>query len=312
MSFQVPRVRVQLAMSSSRKRTALGSPRVDPKQLTLFSCRGYQAKKIKVVDDVSQGTASTSGPSTMNEDIEEVEDCDPELTQQSASDSESDFDDSDCHRDTAGSSLAVSRDESVYQDNYISVDKPSGSMTIIFNSRRSSSLDTPLTKPSQSSFSDHATTVPSDISQGVGQAPVQPRIKYPCTTIDAKKRSFNSDWFAKYHWLEYSKERDAVFCYACRMFSTSIGKKSDVFTNAGLRDWKHATGQNGILAKDDSSYTHKQAMLSWAEYMNGADKNMLIEDRLDSTRKQEIQDNRHYLKSIVEVILLCARQEQAP
>ena len=52
-------------------------------------------------------------------------------------------------------------------------------------------------------------------------------------------------------------------------------------------------------------------MLSWAEYVKNADRNTLIGDRLDSTRRQQIQENRHYLKSIAEVILLCARHDLA-
>ena len=32
-------------------------------------------------------------------------------------------------------------------------------------------------------------------------------------------------------------------------------------------DWKQAMGQNEILAKHDTSYAHKQAMLSWTEYV---------------------------------------------
>ena len=103
---------------------------------------------------------------------------------------------------------------------------------------------------------------------------------------------------------------DSAYCYTCRIFAISA-KKSDAFTHTGFRDWKHATGQNGSLAKRDSSYTHRQAMLSWAEYVKNADRNTLIGDRLDSTRRQQIQENRYYLKSIAEIILLCARQDLA-
>ena len=39
--------------------------------------------------------------------------------------------------------------------------------------------------------------------------------------------------------------------------------------------------------------------------------NTLIGDRLDSTRRQQIQENRWYLKTIAEIILLCSRQDLA-
>ena len=165
----------------------------------------------------------------------------------------------------------------LYQDNHITLDKPSGSMTIIINNRSS----TPSTSSGQSLSSHLGTrtpgdntiaTVPSDISVGAHQPPVQPRIKYPSSSVGTKRRAFNSDWFSKYSWLEYSQEMDSAYCYACRIFAISA-KKSDAFTHTGFRDWKHATGQNGSLVKHDSSYTHRQAMLSWAEYV----KKMLTE-----------------------------------
>ena len=280
-------------MSYKRKRTGR-----DPQQLTLFS---YQIKKSKVEND-----CHTSGSS----------DCDSKESSDEGDLSDSDGDSTGVVNKTK---VAVSGDDStVYQDNHITLDKPSGSMTIIINNRSSTPATSSMhagQNPGQSSSSStpsqsSVTAVPSDISVGAHQAPVQPCIRYPSTLTGTKRRSFNYDWFEKYCWLEYSKERDAAFCYACRIFSVSaIGKKSDVFTCSGFRDWKHATGQNGSLAKHDSSYTHKQAMLSWAEFVKNANKNTSIGDRLDSTRRQQIQENRCYLKTIAEIILLCARQD---
>ena len=205
----------------------------------------------------------------------------------------------------------VSGDETVRQDNHITLDKPSGSMTIIINNR-SAETSTPASStghfPSCNTPEDNVSaTLPSDISIGAQHPPVQPRVRYPSSFAGTKRRSFNSDWFDKYRWLEYSQDRDSAYCYACRIFAISA-KKSDAFTHAGFRDWKHATGQNGSLAKHDSSHTHKQAMLSWAEYVKNSDRNTTIGDRLDS-RRQQIQDNRSYLKTIAEIILLCARQD---
>jgi len=43
-------------------------------------------------------------------------------------------------------------------------------------------------------------------------------------------------------WLEYSVKLDAVFCFYCRMFSTSTGNtnfNSDaIFVETGFRNWK--------------------------------------------------------------------------
>ena len=52
-------------------------------------------------------------------------------------------------------------------------------------------------------------------------------------------------------------------------------------------------------------------MLSWYEYTNNTKKGTTIADRLDSTRQLEIEKNRHYLKIIAEILLLCGRQDVA-
>ena len=82
--------------------------------------------------------------------------------------------------------------------------------------------------------------MPSDISVGALQPPVQSRIRYPSSFAGTKRRAFNSDWFNKYRWLEYSQKRDTAYCYACRRFAVSA-MKSDVFThisfNMSLENW---------------------------------------------------------------------------
>ena len=52
-------------------------------------------------------------------------------------------------------------------------------------------------------------------------------------------------------------------------------------------------------------------MLSWYEYTNNTRKGTTIADRLDSTRQIEIERNRHYLKTIAEILLLSGRQDPA-
>ena len=52
-------------------------------------------------------------------------------------------------------------------------------------------------------------------------------------------RRFNTTWFDKYDWLEYSVEKDAAFCFVCYLFkdkTTSFGTH-DAFVNGGFRGW---------------------------------------------------------------------------
>lgn len=72
--------------------------------------------------------------------------------------------------------------------------------------------------------------VPTDIASGPDEAPVQPRIKFPTTLKGNKHRSFCSEWYKQYRWLEYSRERNAAYCYPCRLFTTEPGKYWETFT----------------------------------------------------------------------------------
>ena len=103
-------------------------------------------------------------------------------------------------------------------------------------------------------------------------------------------------------------ERDAVFCFPCRHFNPKSGRKEDTFTNTGFRDWKRAVGINGALSIHAKSFIHIQAMHSWDELKRNIRQGTSIENYL---RNKQISDDRHYIKSIAEVLLLCSRLEIA-
>ena len=50
---------------------------------------------------------------------------------------------------------------------------------------------------------------------------------------------FNPEWFKQYPHLEYSKTKDAAFCFVCSLFSDGPGhEKSDsVWVKSGVRSW---------------------------------------------------------------------------
>ena len=206
--------------------------------------------------------------------------------------------------DSASQTQTASIRRAECQQNTITVDKPSGPTTIIINSTShsegtasdfttsnssldSSSLDTD-SEPSLSSSSrftcvmpqgdtnsanhreslcNRSTIVPKDIAQSVNQSPVQPVIRFPSTLIGDKKRSFNLESYKSYSWLEYSVLTDSIFCYPCRFFCGSGSRADDFLTHLGYRDWKHATGKQGILEKHNNCKSHRNAMLSWRNYV---------------------------------------------
>lgn len=52
------------------------------------------------------------------------------------------------------------------------------------------------------------------------------------------QRSFQPKWIESYGWIEYSKQLDGIFCYACRQFSTGNINRNDVFITTGFNNWK--------------------------------------------------------------------------
>ena len=118
------------------------------------------------------------------------------------------------------------------QENTTFVDNPTGPTTITVNEFCSpivslgGNSDTRHDCSQNREFEDAsdgshvADDIPADIAIGPEQAPVQPRIKFTTTLKGNKHHSFNSEWYKQYCWLEYSRERDAAYCYPCRLFFT--------------------------------------------------------------------------------------------
>ena len=67
--------------------------------------------------------------------------------------------------------------------------------------------------------------VPSDIASGRHQSPFQPMLKFPGHSFGSgRPRSFNSGWYTRFPWIEYSVECDAAFYYPCRLFYGGVGR----------------------------------------------------------------------------------------
>ena len=118
----------------------------------------------------------------------------------------------------------------------------------------------------------------------------------PATTIGNKQRSFNSDWYKQYHWLEYSCGRNAAFCYPCRLFNTGsgsgrVGRQWETFIKHGFCDWKHAMGKDGIIPRHGRCSSHKDAMVSWQQFQKNKEYNASVADRLLAGRTQLVAKN---------------------
>lgn len=130
---------------------------------------------------------------------------------------------------------------------------------------------------------------------------------YPPRSYGKSSRSFQSHWYAQFDWLEYSIEKDAVFCFPCRFFTLSQNADS-AFISHGFRDWKHASGKSGALASHNICASHKDAQIAFKHYMATKASDITIQTQLDTQRQQLIQANRQYVSTIVGAILYCAQQ----
>jgi len=66
----------------------------------------------------------------------------------------------------------------------------------------------------------------TDIRHSSDELPAQPILaSYP---LNKEKRSFRSQWFSQFTWLEYSEQKDSAYCYYCRHFGTGINLNNRV------------------------------------------------------------------------------------
>ena len=70
--------------------------------------------------------------------------------------------------------------------------------------------------------------------------------------------------FKMVQYFVYSIQKDAIFCFPCRLFTSQSHKGETTFIVNGLRDWKKIRSKTDKLA---SSETHKNSVTLWAGYM---------------------------------------------
>ena len=209
--------------------------------MTLFAYGATKPKKMKLQDD--RDIASHEPESTLNEDSG---------TESGESNTDRDSDDS----------LLSSDDEFEQQRG-----QSRGNQTITVHASTTVVMNnvstTTISRGSGGRKSTHG-QLPSDIASGCRQSPVQPSLKFPGRSFGSgRPRSFNCGWHTSFPWLEYLAERDAAFCYPCRLFYVGADRADSAFTQVGFRDWKHAMGKRGIISAHDKCSSHKQAMACW-------------------------------------------------
>ncbi|KAL1428058.1 hypothetical protein MTO96_000395 [Rhipicephalus appendiculatus] len=155
---------------------------------------------------------------------------------------------------------------------------------------------------------DHAGQL--DISKFKTEQPTQPILNpFPSKKYGKLSRSFNSDWYRLFPWLEYSAQADAAFCYPCRMFSTGANEKS-AFVNGGYSNWKTALEKDAGFRKHENPPAHKTCQASWVSYtqMKSGGQSKSVATHLRDAYSREVQENRLYIARVADILRFTAVQ----
>lgn len=137
--------------------------------------------------------------------------------------------------------------------------------------------------------------------------PDQPKLNfYP----NREARRFNPSWYTKYPHLEYSTEKDAVYCFVCSLFPDLAGRqKSKRYWNeigvTGSKKMKGSSGLNkiGKLQKYFTSEAHKSALNDYCNYMKKSNNIDVMLDKTVRERKIQEESNQRFHKEVICILL---------
>ncbi|XP_073279570.1 uncharacterized protein [Primulina huaijiensis] len=137
----------------------------------------------------------------------------------------------------------------------------------------------------------------------LGEYQLNKNIKHP--------RRFQSTWYDKFPWLEYSPAKDKVYCFPCFIFNKPSGcSNQNAFTVDGFDNWKKVRNGKacaflGHIRKDNVSSPHRNAEKACDDLMNQPQH---ISRRFDNFNVEQVANNRLRLKAHIHVVRLLALQ----
>lgn len=128
--------------------------------------------------------------------------------------------------------------------------------------------------------------------------------EYPLSVFGKKQRRFLPSWFSDRQWLEYSESQDAIFCFPCHKMSSFLvayqHTADTVFTHRGFRNWKKG------FHVHESSHAHQTAMMLWRD---AAERKLKGKEISTVVNDKQLERNRYYMQSVVDVIFFLASNE---
>ncbi|XP_060960704.1 uncharacterized protein LOC115723760 [Cannabis sativa] len=138
------------------------------------------------------------------------------------------------------------------------------------------------------------------------RGPYQPIIEFPDKMIANQRRKFHKSRFADFPtWLEYSIEKDALFCLYCYLFELNNGDQTggECFVKMGFSYWKERSRVGKHVGGPNSS--HNEAQRSCEALMN---QNKHIETILSKHSREVQMEYRTCLKSSIDCVKYLLRQ----
>ena len=107
--------------------------------------------------------------------------------------------------------------------------------------------------------------MPSDLAECIDNGPKQPKLgNFPPSRFGGQNRSFSASYYTKFPFVEYSVNRNAVFCFYCRLFCSFASEPT--FTTEGFNHWKDLGDR---LTKHAKSTAHVQYEKSGQDTSHG-------------------------------------------
>lgn len=127
------------------------------------------------------------------------------------------------------------------------------------------------------------------------------------------KRHFSEEFYVrklpngeKTHrdWLVYSKRKDSVFCFCCKLFGSSRSN----LANGGNNDWKHLSA---MLKQHETSHDHISSATKWIEAKRRFDSEACIDQSLQQQISREKAHWQDVLTRIIAAVQFLAESNLA-
>ena len=138
------------------------------------------------------------------------------------------------------------------------------------------------------------------------------KFKFPSRQIREKQRKFNHIWLTNNTFLRYSISEDTVCCIYCVLFASERNDKyqSGMFGSPkGVSDWANF---GRLLKLHIQSASHIDAVVKGDHFLHVVSGRLKdIYSQLSTQINDAVERNRHILKSIIDVVVLCGQQNIA-